>query len=137
MKTAFLLVFAAWLISLVIFLVWVIGRVIHRSEPDPEEDNSKDLHEKAKHHLYEGAIPDYAIHLDGKSECRFEGNTVSHDQKLHDFNDSCDFELDNCQACNGARGGVRGNENVIDGVVLCDYCSVDYSASFEPTDKKV
>lgn len=31
---------------------------------------------------------------------------------------------DNCRRCNGAKGGVPGNENVINGVVLCDYCSV-------------
>ena len=30
--------------------------------------------------------------------------------------------LDNCEECEGMRGGVKGNENVIDGVVTCDYC---------------
>ena len=39
---------------------------------------------------------------------------------------------DNCEACKGARGGVRGNENVIDGVILCDYCSVDYAETLTP-----
>lgn len=33
--------------------------------------------------------------------------------------------LDRCQSCRGMRGGVRGNENVVDGVILCDYCSVE------------
>lgn len=32
---------------------------------------------------------------------------------------------DNCQRCHGARGGAPGNENVVDGVVLCDWCSAD------------
>ena len=32
---------------------------------------------------------------------------------------------DNCEVCHGERGGVRGNENVIDGKVMCDYCSSD------------
>ncbi len=32
---------------------------------------------------------------------------------------------DNCQVCKGSKGGVRGNENVIDGVVMCDYCHSD------------
>ncbi len=32
---------------------------------------------------------------------------------------------DNCSVCRGARGGVRGNENVVDGRVVCDDCSVD------------
>lgn len=31
-------------------------------------------------------------------------------------------ELDNCQICLGSRGGVRGNENRVDGLVVCDYC---------------
>jgi len=34
---------------------------------------------------------------------------------------------DRCQVCFGTRGGVRGNENVIEveghKVVMCDYCS--------------
>lgn len=34
---------------------------------------------------------------------------------------------DRCQICRGRNGGVRGNENVIDGVVMCDYCSVAVS----------
>lgn len=29
---------------------------------------------------------------------------------------------DDCEICDGVRGGVPGNENVIDGVVMCDYC---------------
>jgi hypothetical protein len=30
---------------------------------------------------------------------------------------------DDCTRCNGDRGGVHGNENVIDGKAVCDYCS--------------
>lgn len=33
---------------------------------------------------------------------------------------------DNCQLCHGAKGGVRGNENIVDGIVMCDYCTVEY-----------
>lgn len=29
---------------------------------------------------------------------------------------------DRCQNCHGARGGVRGNEVVFGGTILCDYC---------------
>lgn len=29
---------------------------------------------------------------------------------------------DKCQWCLGAKGGVPGNENVIGGVITCDYC---------------
>jgi len=31
-----------------------------------------------------------------------------------------------CQICNGGRGGVPGNENVIQGIVICDYCTADH-----------
>lgn len=31
-------------------------------------------------------------------------------------------EQDDCQVCHGANGGVKGNENVVAGVVMCDYC---------------
>ena len=31
---------------------------------------------------------------------------------------------DNCENCRGAKGGVPGNENVVNGRTLCDYCSV-------------
>ena len=34
-------------------------------------------------------------------------------------------ELDNCELCKGSRGGVRGNENIINGVITCDYCAVE------------
>ncbi|MBY0550665.1 MAG: hypothetical protein K2W95_25525 [Candidatus Obscuribacterales bacterium] len=33
-------------------------------------------------------------------------------------------KLDNCQVCKGAHGGVPGNENVMNGIVICDYCTV-------------
>ncbi len=29
---------------------------------------------------------------------------------------------DRCTACHGKKGGVWGNENVVDGKLLCDYC---------------
>lgn len=32
---------------------------------------------------------------------------------------------DNCQRCHGARGGAPGNENIVRGEPLCDWCSVD------------
>ena len=34
---------------------------------------------------------------------------------------------DNCQVCLGESGGVRGNENRIEGLVVCDYCHVKIS----------
>lgn len=35
------------------------------------------------------------------------------------------FRRDNCEVCHGKRGGVRGNENRLDGVVMCDFCTAD------------
>jgi hypothetical protein len=32
---------------------------------------------------------------------------------------------DDCSRCEGKRGGVPGNENIVKGKVLCDYCSAD------------
>ena len=29
---------------------------------------------------------------------------------------------DNCQVCNGENGGMLGNENIVNGWVVCDYC---------------
>ncbi len=35
------------------------------------------------------------------------------------------WRKDKCQNCKGSRGGVKGNENIVDGKVLCDYCTSD------------
>lgn len=32
---------------------------------------------------------------------------------------------DNCEICKGANSGVRGNENIVNKKVVCDYCSVE------------
>jgi hypothetical protein len=37
-------------------------------------------------------------------------------------------KLDSCSVCKGAKGGVRGNENIIDGVIKCDYCHAEGSS---------
>jgi hypothetical protein len=37
--------------------------------------------------------------------------------------------VDACQVCNGTKGGVAGNENIIGGKVVCDYCHADRSYS--------
>ena len=36
-------------------------------------------------------------------------------------------DLDNCEICHGVKGGLPGNENRIDGKVVCDYCDADGS----------
>jgi hypothetical protein len=30
---------------------------------------------------------------------------------------------DDCEVCLGRNGGVPGNENIVDGIVMCDYCA--------------
>jgi hypothetical protein len=35
------------------------------------------------------------------------------------------FLKDNCEVCHGKRGVTRGNENIIDGKIVCDYCTSD------------
>jgi len=34
-------------------------------------------------------------------------------------------DRDACQICHGAKGGVPGNENIVDGVTICDYCHAE------------
>lgn len=41
--------------------------------------------------------------------------------------------LDNCEICRGSKGGVPGNENIINGQVVCDYCTV---LAASPTNRK-
>ena len=33
--------------------------------------------------------------------------------------------LDDCEFCNGNRGGVPGNERRLDGKIICDHCHDD------------
>lgn len=35
------------------------------------------------------------------------------------------FVRDKCQVCRGERGGMPGNENIMYGMTVCDYCSSD------------
>lgn len=34
---------------------------------------------------------------------------------------------DKCEVCRGSRGGELGNENLIGGVIICDYCHATLS----------
>ena len=33
-------------------------------------------------------------------------------------------EHDKCEFCLGIKGGALGNENVVNGIIVCDYCHV-------------
>ena len=32
---------------------------------------------------------------------------------------------DSCKICNGSKGGIPGNENIIHGILMCDYCHAE------------
>jgi hypothetical protein len=42
---------------------------------------------------------------------------------------------DACQVCYGEEGGEPGNENIINGVVMCDYCSAAHKRPLHPDNK--
>lgn len=39
---------------------------------------------------------------------------------------------DGCEICGGAKGGVPGNENIIDGKRVCDYCHAEMLEKQKP-----
>lgn len=42
---------------------------------------------------------------------------------IYRFLGLAETERDECQVCGGRKGGIPGNENVVEGIVMCDYCS--------------
>lgn len=48
-----------------------------------------------------------------------EGTCFSHEEL-------CKLLKDDCEVCDGKRGGALGNENIVDGTVMCDYCHADH-----------
>lgn len=48
---------------------------------------------------------------------------VDYGYDLAEFLNSAVQMSDNCENCHGEKGGVPGNENVVNGKVLCDHCS--------------
>lgn len=60
--------------------------------------------------------------------CELLSREISLDERLKKgFPDDCPLDnkgdsKDNCEICKGAKGGVPGNENIIDGKAVCDYC---------------
>jgi hypothetical protein len=34
--------------------------------------------------------------------------------------------LSDCQICDGLQGDVKGNESIVDGIVMCNSCSTEY-----------
>lgn len=37
-----------------------------------------------------------------------------------------DRYLSDCWICNGEKGGVKGNDNIVDDMRMCDYCHSEY-----------
>lgn len=44
---------------------------------------------------------------------------------IHESLLQIDSGSDACQVCHGTRGGAPGNENIVNGVVMCDYCHAE------------
>lgn len=42
------------------------------------------------------------------------------------FDHAYEYTPDKCQVCLGTKGGMLGNENIIESVVICDYCTSLY-----------
>lgn len=36
------------------------------------------------------------------------------------------YIADSCEICLGTKGGMRGNENIVDGFIMCDYCHASW-----------
>ena len=45
-------------------------------------------------------------------------------------------DLDFCQLCNGSRGGVRGKEQTLDGLVVCSDCHGEDTYSRVPLEEQ-
>jgi hypothetical protein len=45
-------------------------------------------------------------------------------------------DKDACEICKGERGGVPGNENVVEGVTMCDYCHAERMMDREEIEMK-
>lgn len=48
---------------------------------------------------------------------------VDYGYALAEFLNTAVQPKDNCENCHGEKGGVPGNENIVNGKVLCDHCS--------------
>ena len=38
-------------------------------------------------------------------------------------------DYDDCEICCGFKGGYPGNENVVEGMIVCDFCHADILAN--------
>lgn len=47
------------------------------------------------------------------------------EREIEEFEAAAAQGSDDCEVCKGTRGGVKGNENVVNGIVMCDYCTHD------------
>lgn len=66
---------------------------------------------------------DSAIEVIAKMDGEIEALQTKNTRLLSILNHECPEKYpDNCEVCKGTNGGVRGNENIVDDVVMCDYC---------------
>jgi hypothetical protein len=52
-----------------------------------------------------------------------EGHEILHAYHRVDPYEAGNDEFDDCDLCYGMSGGVKGNENVIGGLRVCDFCT--------------
>ena len=38
---------------------------------------------------------------------------------------------DNCKVCLGQHAGIQGNENIVDGITMCDICAMEAATKAE------
>jgi hypothetical protein len=74
--------------------------------------------------VYEGEWQNYRMH----TECH-AAHYRSGDEYFGPFENK---RPDNCSICRGSKGGERGNENIVDGVLMCDYCHSEWLSDHSP-----
>ena len=96
----------------------------------PYESNHADAHARKEiARIMAGRCATYDAPLRIRAwvrECDDGNHEVSHTNNAPNGWENVAYPLyadrDNCELCFGTKGGVRGNENIINGQVICDYC---------------
>jgi hypothetical protein len=92
---------------------WIAGRLQHLKQTRPEEaERISNTYQK-----FLSSIPPEEIIKFIKSIKTEPDRPSGGDEPKH------------CELCNGARGGVAGNNQIIDGKRVCDYCHADMMKS--------
>lgn len=74
---------------------------------------------------YLGKNYPHAAIKEAKLQIELIDNRFKHDVEIFVRNGCEPLGKDACEVCKGERGGMPGNENIVEGKVVCDYCTVD------------